>query len=51
MACQLSVALFLHFGPTEEIGATEMRFALAIAHQSIRVVPVGPTEITDIHIF
>ena len=28
-----------------------MRFALTIAHRFIRVVPVGPTEIPNVHIF
>ena len=35
----------------DAIGATEMRFALAIALRSIRVVPIGPTEIPNVHIF
>ena len=35
----------------DAIGATGMRFALAIALWSIRVVPVGPTEIPNVHIF
>ena len=35
----------------DAIGATEMRFALAIALRSIRVVPIGPTKIPNFHIF
>src|SRR3990170_3366659 len=35
----------------DAIGATETRFALTIALRSIQVVPVGPTEIPNFHIF
>ena len=35
----------------DAIGATETRFALAIAHRSIRDVPVGPIKIPNVHIF
>ena len=47
--CCLIASLRSH--RVDAIGATETRFALTIAQLSIRVVPVSPTEISNVHIF
>ena len=50
----LSFALFLitslRSHRVEVIGHTELMFSLDLAHRSHRVVPVGPTDIPNVHI-